>query len=49
VYAIIGAGPAGLAAARNLNRQGLAFVGFELHAEENGVKPQLFYFAGDFS
>lgn len=37
MYAIIGAGPAGLAAARNLDRQGLPFVGFELHGDVGGL------------
>jgi len=36
-YALIGAGPAGLAAARNLSRRGIAFVGFESHTEVGGL------------
>lgn len=37
MYAVIGAGPAGLAAARNLNRLGLAFTGYELHRDVGGL------------
>ncbi len=36
-YALIGAGPAGLAAARNLARRGIAFVGFESHTGVGGL------------
>lgn len=36
-YALIGAGPAGLAAARNLDRLGVPFVGFELHDDVGGL------------
>ncbi len=36
-YALIGAGPAGLAAARNLARRGIPFVGFETHTEVGGL------------
>jgi hypothetical protein len=36
-YALIGAGPAGLAAARNLSRRGIPFVGFERHTEVGGL------------
>ena len=35
--AIIGAGPSGLAAARNLDRQGVPWVGFELAAGVGGL------------
>lgn len=37
LIAIIGAGPSGLAAARNLQRQGIAFRGFESHADVGGL------------
>ncbi len=37
VIAIIGAGPSGLAAARNLQRAGLAWEGFELAADVGGL------------
>lgn len=37
MYAIIGAGPMGLAAARNLDKQGVPFTGFELHADVGGL------------
>lgn len=37
MYALIGAGPMGLAAARNLSKHGVAFVGFELHADVGGL------------
>lgn len=37
MYAIIGAGPMGLAAARQLQRYGIAFVGFELNADVGGL------------
>ncbi len=36
-HALIGAGPAGLAAARNLSRRGIGFVGFETHTEVGGL------------
>ncbi len=36
-YALIGAGPAGLAAARNLARRGIPFVGFETHTDVGGL------------
>jgi len=36
-YAIIGAGPAGLAGARNLSRRGIEFVGFEIHTGVGGL------------
>jgi cation diffusion facilitator CzcD-associated flavoprotein CzcO len=36
-YALIGAGPAGLAAARNLARRGIPFVGFERHSDVGGL------------
>ena len=35
--ALIGAGPSGLAAARNLQREGIAFQGFEAYAEVGGL------------
>jgi len=35
--ALIGAGPSGLAAARNLQRAGLAFQGFEAHTDVGGL------------
>jgi thioredoxin reductase len=35
--ALIGAGPSGLAAARNLQKQGLAFQGFEAHTDVGGL------------
>lgn len=37
MYALIGAGPMGLAAARNLSKHGVAFKGFELHADVGGL------------
>lgn len=37
MHAIIGAGPMGLAAARQLQRHGIAFVGFELHNDVGGL------------
>lgn len=37
MYAVIGAGPSGLAAARNLFRYGVPFVGFELHGDVGGL------------
>jgi hypothetical protein len=36
-YALIGAGPSGLAAARNLARRGIPFVGFEVHSDVGGL------------
>ena len=36
-YALIGAGPAGLAGARNLDRAGVGFVGFEAHSGVGGL------------
>lgn len=36
-YALIGAGPAGLAGARNLARNGIDFVGFETHTGVGGL------------
>jgi cation diffusion facilitator CzcD-associated flavoprotein CzcO len=36
-YAVIGAGPSGLAAARNLQRQGIAWAGYELAADVGGL------------
>ncbi|MDQ2699725.1 MAG: NAD(P)-binding domain-containing protein, partial [Actinomycetota bacterium] len=36
-YAVIGAGPAGLAGARNLARRGIDFVGFEIHSGVGGL------------
>ena len=36
-FALIGAGPAGLATARNLQRFGLPFVGFERHTDVGGL------------
>ncbi|MGW0174715.1 flavin-containing monooxygenase [Rhodococcus sp. NPDC003322] len=36
-YALIGAGPSGLAAARNLSRLDIAFDGFESHSEVGGL------------
>jgi cation diffusion facilitator CzcD-associated flavoprotein CzcO len=37
VYAVIGAGPMGLATARVLQKHGLPFVGFELHRDVGGL------------
>lgn len=37
MYAVIGAGPMGLACARNLQVAGLDFVGFELHTDVGGL------------
>jgi cation diffusion facilitator CzcD-associated flavoprotein CzcO len=37
MYAVIGAGPMGLAAARNLQKQGIAFTSFELHDDVGGL------------
>ena len=36
-YALIGAGPMGLAAAKVLQEQGIAFQGFELHSDVGGL------------
>ncbi|MEE8526834.1 MAG: NAD(P)-binding protein, partial [Thermoanaerobaculia bacterium] len=36
-YAVIGAGPMGLAAARNLQRLEIPFQGFELHTDVGGL------------
>lgn len=36
-YAVIGAGPSGLAAARNLQKFGLDFQGFEAHSDVGGL------------
>lgn len=36
-YAIIGAGPSGLAAARALQKEGLSFIGFEKHSDVGGL------------
>lgn len=36
-YAVIGAGPSGLAAARNLQKFGLPFQGFEAHTDVGGL------------
>ncbi|UAW98455.1 NAD(P)-binding domain-containing protein [Halopseudomonas nanhaiensis] len=37
MYAVIGAGPMGLASARNLQKLGIPFVGFELHGDVGGL------------
>ncbi len=37
MYAVIGAGPMGLACARNLAKHGIAFVGFEQHSDVGGL------------
>lgn len=37
MYAVIGAGPMGLAAARNLQKQGITFTGLELHNDVGGL------------
>lgn len=37
MYAIIGAGPMGLAAARQLQRYAIPFVGFEQHSSVGGL------------
>ena len=37
MYAVIGAGPMGLATARNLQKQNLPFVGYELHDDVGGL------------
>ena len=36
-FALIGAGPMGLAAAKVLREQGIAFQGFELHSDVGGL------------
>src|SRR6478735_5005814 len=36
-YAIIGAGPSGLAAARALQKAGVEFIGFEKHSDVGGL------------
>jgi hypothetical protein len=37
MYAVIGAGPMGLATARNLQKYGIPFLGFEIHSEVGGL------------
>lgn len=37
MYAVIGAGPMGLATARNLKKYGIPFTGFELHGDVGGL------------
>lgn len=37
MYAVIGAGPMGLAAARNLQKLGIPFTGLELHSDVGGL------------
>ncbi|SDU32539.1 flavin-containing monooxygenase [Halopseudomonas salegens] len=37
MYAVIGAGPMGLAAARNLQKLDIPFVGFDLHSDVGGL------------
>nr|MBV6628700.1 NAD(P)-binding domain-containing protein [Oceanococcus sp. HetDA_MAG_MS8] len=37
MYAVIGAGPMGLSMARNLQKQGLPFIGFEIHSDVGGL------------
>ncbi|MBB3047592.1 hypothetical protein FHR99_001858 [Litorivivens lipolytica] len=37
MYAVIGAGPMGLATARNLQKYGIPFVGFELNSDVGGL------------
>lgn len=37
MYAVIGAGPMGLACARNLDKYGIPFTGFELHDDVGGL------------
>ncbi|MDO3720839.1 NAD(P)-binding domain-containing protein [Marinobacter sp. chi1] len=37
MYAVIGAGPMGLACARNLQKQNIPFTGFELHRDVGGL------------
>jgi thioredoxin reductase len=36
-YAVIGAGPSGLAAARNLQKRNISFIGFEAHDDVGGL------------
>lgn len=36
-WALIGAGPTGLSAARNLSRRGIPFIGFEIHSDVGGL------------
>ncbi|MCV0393810.1 MAG: NAD(P)-binding domain-containing protein [Rhizobiaceae bacterium] len=36
-FALVGAGPAGLAAAKTLTEQGVAFAGFEMHSDVGGL------------
>ncbi len=36
-FVLVGAGPAGLATARNLQRRGIPFVGFEKHSDVGGL------------
>jgi cation diffusion facilitator CzcD-associated flavoprotein CzcO len=37
MYAVIGAGPMGLACARNLQKVGIPFIGFEIHRDVGGL------------
>ena len=37
MYAVIGAGPMGLAAARNLQKLDIPFTGFDLHSDVGGL------------
>src|SRR5690554_472395 len=37
MYAVIGAGPMGLATARNLKRYAIPFIGFEIHSDVGGL------------
>lgn len=37
MYALIGAGPMGLAMARNLSKAGVPFIGFEIHSDVGGL------------
>ncbi len=37
MYAVIGAGPMGLATARNLQKLDIPFIGFELHSDVGGL------------
>ena len=37
MYAVIGAGPMGLACARNLQKQAIPFIGLELHSDVGGL------------
>lgn len=37
MYAVIGAGPMGLACARNLQKEAIPFTGFELHSDVGGL------------